>query len=232
MVRAGYEPRAAVELQQTFVTLSEGKSANFFNALFASHPPSQQRVELNRQISQSLPAGKRNRARYQRAIAQIKKDEPAYKKHQEALQALSNKSYASAAKLINQAIAMQPDEVIFHTTAGQVFMERENYSAARSRFETALRVNPDYFMSSLGLGLSQKELGSNHLAKQNLNRSIKLLPTAIAIFRLGEIEEEAGNRAGAIQYYRQVAGSNTPLGQEANARLTRLGAGTESQTQQ
>ncbi|MGB0514181.1 MAG: M48 family metalloprotease, partial [Wenzhouxiangellaceae bacterium] len=38
MKRAGYNPRGAVELQETFVRLSEGRRQDMFSALFASHP--------------------------------------------------------------------------------------------------------------------------------------------------------------------------------------------------
>ena len=43
MARAGYEPLAAVELQQTFLALSgDGDRDNQFSDLFSSHPPSLQ----------------------------------------------------------------------------------------------------------------------------------------------------------------------------------------------
>jgi predicted Zn-dependent protease len=48
MVRAGYDPKAAVELQETFVRLSGSKSAGWLAGMFATHPPSQERVEANR----------------------------------------------------------------------------------------------------------------------------------------------------------------------------------------
>jgi len=229
MVRAGYEPRAAVELQETFVALSEGKNAGFFSTLFASHPPSQQRVDKNRELVKNLPAGKRNRARYQRAIAQLKKDEPAYKKHMEALAAMSKSDIDSASKYIQQAIKLQPDEVLFYTTAGQIYFQKKDYSSAQTHFKSALKVNPDYFMSSLGLGLSQKALGKASSAKQNLKTSLNLLPTPIAVYSLGEIEEKAGHRAQAIQYYRQVAGSGGEIGQAATARLKSLGVTGQAQ---
>jgi len=44
MVRAGYDPQGAVDLQRTFVELSEGRQQDWLSGLFASHPPSQERV--------------------------------------------------------------------------------------------------------------------------------------------------------------------------------------------
>jgi len=51
MVDAGYSPKAAVELQQKFMALSKGKQSNFFNDLFASHPPSSARSKTRARIA-------------------------------------------------------------------------------------------------------------------------------------------------------------------------------------
>ena len=57
MREAGYDPRAAISLQETFVRLSNSNKAGVFNTLFASHPPSQARVDANRASAAQLPAG-------------------------------------------------------------------------------------------------------------------------------------------------------------------------------
>jgi beta-barrel assembly-enhancing protease len=60
MKLAGYDPAGAVTLQETFVRLSnEGgaKQQSWFEGLFASHPPSQDRVEQNKLTVTELGAG-------------------------------------------------------------------------------------------------------------------------------------------------------------------------------
>ncbi|MEL0092727.1 MAG: M48 family metalloprotease, partial [Pseudomonadales bacterium] len=54
MVRAGYDPEAAVTLQETFVALSAGRSSDWVSGLFASHPPSEERVARNRDRAKRL----------------------------------------------------------------------------------------------------------------------------------------------------------------------------------
>ena len=54
---AGYDPQGAVDLQQTFVRLSEGRRSDWLTGLFSSHPPSQERVDANRRTAATLPAG-------------------------------------------------------------------------------------------------------------------------------------------------------------------------------
>ena len=88
MARAGYDPQGAVTLQQTFVKLSQGKNPGFLEGLFASHPPSQARVDANRELAETLPAGNSYKERFQQKIAQLKRDEPAYKAETEAIKAL------------------------------------------------------------------------------------------------------------------------------------------------
>ena len=53
LANAGYDPQAAVALQETFVRLSEGRSQDWLSGLFASHPPSSERVERNRETAES-----------------------------------------------------------------------------------------------------------------------------------------------------------------------------------
>src|SRR5690606_9196281 len=64
---AGYDPTAAITLQEKFVRLSEGRGdPGWLAGLFASHPPSTERVERNRETAASLPAGGEiGRERYQ-----------------------------------------------------------------------------------------------------------------------------------------------------------------------
>ena len=75
MAAAGYDPNAAVSLQQTFVRLSEqsGGSGGRLATLFASHPPSAERVEKNRETAAMLAAGgDLGRERYQAATAHLR----------------------------------------------------------------------------------------------------------------------------------------------------------------
>ena len=86
MAAAGYDPVAAISLQETFVRLSEGRRTSFLDGLFASHPPSIDRVNANRQTVAELgnPGGELGVQRYQDAIAFIKENQYAYQNFDEA----------------------------------------------------------------------------------------------------------------------------------------------------
>ena len=79
MVRAGYDPQAAVSLQETFVKLKDNKAPNWLEGLFASHPPSQERVQNNRRLVQALgnPGGRLGEAAYQQATDHLRQTQSA-----------------------------------------------------------------------------------------------------------------------------------------------------------
>ena len=225
MVRAGYDPQAAVELQETFLSFSKGRSADTFNSLFASHPPSATRVKRNQQKANSLGGGKRNREAYQRAISQIKKDKAAYALHQEGLKSAQNQNYSEALSKIDRAIAKQPDEAAFYISKGQIQLFKKNYSQAQTEFKKAFDRNPDYYMPALGLGLTKKAQSQFADARYYLQRSLKVLPTPTGMYHLAEIEERGGSRELAVRLYQQVAKAGGNLGSAATRKLKSLGYG-------
>src|SRR5690606_13612375 len=125
MIKAGYDPQGAVELQQTFVKLSEGSQSNWLEGLFASHPPSQARVEANRRRAEQSPGGVRNKAAFDKAMTQLRRDKPAYDKYQEAIKAANNKEYDKALSLVDQATKQQPRENLFWELKGQLLVQQK-----------------------------------------------------------------------------------------------------------
>ncbi|WP_086929472.1 M48 family metalloprotease [Agarilytica rhodophyticola] len=225
MVKAGYDPMAAVELQETFLRLSKknGGGSNWLQGLFASHPPSQERVNKNRAKAQAIgPGGVRNREAFQQAIAQMKKDKKAYEDHQSAMKAAAEGNNKKALTLIDSAIKRQPEDALFHSTKGQILLAEKQDSGAAKAFTKARTLDPDYYMGHLGLGLIQKKQKRHSQAKQSLITSTKLLPTQVAIYHLGEIELGQGNKQAAIQHFSTAAQQGGPLGEQASARLQSL----------
>lgn len=222
MVAAGYEPQGAVELQQTFVELSKGQQSNLLSALFASHPPSQTRVDRNRELAQTMSSGARNAKQYQAAIAQIKADQGAYDLQQKSMASAQAKKYDEAISLIDQAINLQKKEALFYITKGQILNAQKNSKAARQAFQSALKINPNYFMSSLGLALTEWQLDDKQSAKGHFEQSMVLLPTQIASYRLGEIALSENQRDKAIEYFQFAAQGGGEIGQAAQEKLTAL----------
>jgi predicted Zn-dependent protease len=225
MVTEGYNPYGAVELQQTFLTLSQQNktSSDFLSAFFASHPPSAERVAKNRLRAQTLPTGKRNKNTYMKAIRQLRIDMPAYEKHRAALKAANNKNWDQALNLSNQAIKAQPKEARFYITKGRLLNRDDQNTQALSAFNTAVKLEPAYFQTHLRRGLLYNKMQQYKNAQKDLSKSHQLLPTQISSFFLGEIAQRNNNRQQALQYYRQAAQSGGDMGKEAVGRLQKLG---------
>lgn len=222
MAKAGYAPQGAVELQQTFVTLSEGKQTDFLSGLFASHPPSSKRVEANKAKAKTLPAGKRYRQRYQSAIAQLKKDAPAYKAQQDAMTALEQKQPRLAITELDKAVALQPREASFWLLRGRSWQQLQQPKNADKAYTTAIAKNPSYFGAYLSRGILRYEQGKKSMGLVDINRSYELLPTPQASYYLGEAAVEAEQYKQAITFFEQARQAGGKLQKQAEQQLVAL----------
>ena len=225
MKLAGYDLQAAVSLQELFVRkYSAGTEQDWMTGLFASHPPSQERVDANRRTMKEMggPGGDLGAERYQAAMAGLKRAAPAYQKHQQALAAANKGDYATARRLTNEAVKLEPRESRFHGLLGDLAMAEKNPRAALPYFQKAGELDPGYFKPMVQAGVAQYQLGNRAAAEPLLERSMKLLPTAPGAYYLGRVNEDRGNTAGAVELYKMAASSKTPIGEEALGRLVRL----------
>lgn len=223
MSKAGYDPQGAVSLQETFVRLSEGRNQDWLSGLFASHPPSQERVKANRKRLKNLPAGGiLGVESYKAALSKTMRVKPAYDAYDEGRKALSEKKTDEALALANKALGQFPDEAHFHALRGDVRLVNEQYDMAVTNFNRAITRRGEFFYYHLQRGIARKDLGQTDAAAADLERSLELLPTAPAHFTLGEISEERGDIETAIDHYKVVAKSGGEYGEAATEKLMRL----------
>ncbi len=223
MARAGYDPRAAIDLQETFVRLSEGKRSDWLSGLFSSHPPSRERVEANRQTAQTLPpGGERGVERYRQQIAPLIAAKPAYAAYDDGRKALAKGEWQKALTLADQAIAIEPKEALFFGLRGDALQKQGNPKAALAEYDRALALNNDYFLFYQNRGLALQRLGQNSRAAADFEQGVKRLPTATSLNALGEYALAGGNRAKAKEYFAAAAGSKSPAGEAAGRSLLRL----------
>jgi len=223
MSKAGYDPQGAVELQRTFVRLSEGRDSDWLSGLFASHPPSEERVRANIATAATLPAGgSSGRDEYQAMMKKTMARKPAYEAYDEGRKALSEKKPDEALALANKAIDLYDGEAHFHALRGDVRLSADKYDMAITNYTRAIERRDRFFYYHLQRGLANKELGRIDSAETDLNRSIELLPTAPAHFALGDIAATRGNSSAAIEHYKIVAKSGGEYGKAATAALAKL----------
>jgi predicted Zn-dependent protease len=216
MKAAGYDPGAAVTLQQTFVRLSEGRDSSWLEGLFASHPPSAERVRKNQETVAQLGAGgELGKERYQAKLKPLLALKPAYDKYDQALAAMAKKDTGSARALAAEAARLEPREGQFQQLLGDIAVGDKKYQESLPYFQKAQQLNPNYFGSWLGAGVAQYRLNNKTVAQQQLKRSYDLLPTAPAALYLGNLSRDGGNPDAALQFYKAAASSDNSIGQEA-----------------
>ncbi len=221
MVRAGYDPQGAVDLQRTFVKLSEAKQQDWINGLFASHPPSQERLQNNIELLAKLPkGGDMGVARYRTMTAHLIRTKPAYEAYDKGREAFTKEDLTAARRLAKQAIALEQKEGNFYGLMGDVEQKANRLKPALKQYDKATSLNPNFFYYYLQRGKLNEQMNLVNQSQSDLERSIKLLPTADAYNSLGNLAKKAGRLAEAKGYYAKVANNQSELGKQAfNALL-------------
>lgn len=223
MSEAGYDPQGAVVLQETFVKLSEGRESDWLSGLFASHPPSEERVVANKRTAASLPPGGETGAdRYKAAMQKTMDAKPAYDAYDEGRKALADKNSALALEKAEAAIRLFPDEANFYALRGDARYTDKKYDQAIQNYDIAIRRRNGFFQYYLQRGLANEKLGNDHGAITDLEKSNELFPTALAHYSLGNIAAKQGDRAKAIEHYKMVAGGQGEMADAAKVALVRL----------
>ncbi|HID69709.1 MAG TPA: tetratricopeptide repeat protein [Desulfobacterales bacterium] len=223
MSRAGYDLQGAIDLQKTFVKLSEGRNENWLTGLFASHPPSRERVENNIQTAAGrMAGGVRAKARFQSETAHIVNTKPAYEAYDKGRKALGDGKIDEARKLARQALAGEPREGHFYALLGDIELKNKKPEAAKRYYDKAISLNDQFFYYHLQRGLLNEQLGFTGDAKNDLDNSLKLLPTATAYNSLGNIARQEGDIRLAKEHYARAAGNKDELGKKAYSSLVEL----------
>jgi len=223
MKEAGYDPMAAVELQQLFLELSEGRNTSFIQGMFATHPPSAKRVQRNQELVSKIGAGGyRGEDVYERKLVTLRKLQPAYDAHDEARKLAADDNLDAALNKINEAIRLAPDEAMFYTLRGRIHQAQDSAKKASDDFEKAVSLYPEMFVYRIYNGLNALELNNLDKAQDNLVRANEIVPTSIAFLRLGDIAVKQNRRDDAVAYYSKAAEAGGEAGQEAQKKLEAL----------
>jgi predicted Zn-dependent protease len=227
MAKAGYDPAAAISLQEKFVALNKDSPGGWVNGLFASHPPSQQRVDTNTQTNQTIRSQQRRdwehgTQRYKQQLAYLTSKQPAYQAFDQANALLAKKEISVAEGRLKRAIELEPKEARFYGLHGDLLLNKNNLQSAIVSYDEALQRDDNYFEYFLGRGMAFSKLGERDKARADLERSNQLLPTAIATNQLGVIALQSGDKILAKKYFVEVANTQGALSQSARASYVRL----------
>ncbi len=178
MAAAGYDPAAAVHLQETFVRLSKDRKSNSFSRLFASHPPSQDRVNANRKHAAQYPNGGRMGANhYQRMMAPLHKEKAAFKLYDEGVKAYSSKNFRAAEQKARQAQKMIPAESNFYTLLGAALMQQGDKQGAVNAFSSAIKRDKTFYRPYMMRGQVYASMGRKAESQRDLEAAYRLFPS-------------------------------------------------------
>ena len=227
MARAGYDPAAAISLQEKFVELGKEREASWVEGLFASHPPSEERVSRNIASSRTIKStqakdwetGERE---FLTKLAYLSSKSDAYAAYDQAIALASKNETTVALKRVDRAIALEPKEPLFYGLKADIQHSNKAYQDALNSYNSALKRDDNYYQYYLGRGLTYSKLGNRGKAKADLERSNQLLPTSVASNELGTLSLQAGDRESAKKYFAAVARSEGPLRETATDNYIRL----------
>ncbi len=224
MARAGYEPIAAVEMQQTFLALAGNPKTeeSWFGDLFSSHPPSLKRFSASQMTARGLVSGTRYKNRFEQAMSNLQKDKPAYKAAQAADIALSKNLPKKALELLKTAIAIQPNEAEFWRLKGTAWEQLNLVDSAERDYSLAIAKNPNYYLNFLRRGIFRYNQGRVIAGVSDIRSSHKLLPTALSNYYLGQDAVLAQSYQTAEIYLRAAVNSSSAIQEKARTALDSL----------
>lgn len=231
MVRSGYDPQGAVQVQEFFYrTLEGGAEPMWLTGLFRSHPFSKERMEANEAyIRDNYPqsAGLNLGGQvFRQAIAPLVKVQPGYDLYDEGQRLESKGELSAAISTYLQAADRAPDEALIRTALGLAYLKAGDVGSARLHLSKAVGLDGNYYKSRMGYGYALLELNRAGDAVPHLKKSMELLPTLQGAYLLATGYEKTGRTEEARQLYQAVveADSKSRLGQAAAERLKALGA--------
>ncbi len=211
MHAAGYDIEAAVELQKTFLSFSKGKKSNWFSTLLATHPPSEERIKANEQTALRYPKGGFiGKEKYEKRLLPLTKTEEAYTDLDKGYEVLKNGDYPKAHLYAEKGIKIAPQEAHLYNLKGKAELGMKDKPAALASFTKAVELNSNYFDFYLQKGLLERELGNSQTAKQDLEKSLALLPSAEGELALGELYLEEGNTEEAQKHLQSLKQHKDP----------------------
>lgn len=226
MKRAGYDPTAAVSLQKMF--FDKFQDTKSFESLFASHPPSLERIEANKKTIDAFieedPVfeGSFGKEPFERALFYLVQKKPAYEFYDKASLAFEKGQYHDAEAYLEKAFFYEPKEAHFYALQAKIFKAQRKYSQALRSYAHAIDLNAKYFDFYLQRGLIFKEMKDYEAAKSDLQKSLLFLKTAQAHKALGELSLLSRKKEAAILHFREASQSDSEIGRAALREYGRL----------
>lgn len=178
MARAGYDPKAAVSLQEMFLSREEGK-ANAFERMLSTHPPSKERLDENRQHAAMLTVGNPylGEKAYQDIMGPLLKAIPAYEMYEQAAKAFKEKRYNDAHEALDEALDIEWREGLFYHLKAKVYFAQAEWDEALEAANGAITRDGNYHAFYITRAEIYEAMEQWRLAEDDYARALNLLQT-------------------------------------------------------
>ena len=107
------------------------------------------------------------------------------------------------------------------------YLRAGQLQSARLHLQEAVKLQPNYYRSRMGLGYFYLQSGKLSRASEMLAESVELLPVTENLFLLAEAREKSGDNKGARMLYKVIVESDpdSKLGQSSARRLAQQTGG-------
>jgi len=208
MVKAGYNPEGAVQLQEYFYRqLEGGKNPMWAEGLFRTHPFSKERLDNARaRIAERYPDTVKNpnytfnETVFRQKTAPLREAQKAYDVSDQGDKLLKAKRYDEALAKYREAARMEPGQAPFHSSAGSVYLIRKNDAAAEGELRKAIELDGDLFEPRYLMGALRYGKREYRAAIPELERSMELYPTKQAAAMLSKSYGAVGDAVNAKKY--------------------------------
>ena len=208
MVKAGYNPEGAVQLQEYFYQqLEGGKNPMWAEGLFRTHPFSKERLDNARaRIAERYPDTVKNpnytfnETIFRQKTAHLREAQKAYDVSDQGDKLLKEKRYDEALAKYREAARMEPGQAPFHSSAGSVYLIRKNDAAAEGELRKAIELDGDLFEPRFLMGALHYGRREYRAAIPELERSMELYPTKQAATMLSKSYGAVGDAVNAKKY--------------------------------
>lgn len=232
MVRAGYDPRGSVQIQELFHRkLEGGAEPSWVGGLFRTHPFSKERMLENQAYIQATypqataAAGLTFNVReFQQATASLRQKQKGFELYDQGRRLEARNQLPQAIATYQQALQAAPNEALIYTRLGLAQLKAEDLVPARRNLQRAVELDGNYYESRMGLGFALLQRNENAAAVRELELSMKLLPTLQGGYLLAQGYERTGERQKALTLYRNLAEADRggKIGQAAAERVRAL----------
>ncbi len=118
------------------------------------------------------------------------------------------KNADGALKYYETAVKLNPTSNTLNSI-GNIYFNMKDYDKARSNYEQALKIEPDFFYAEYNIGLIEENLGNNDAAMERYKKSLVLNPDyEVAHIGVASIYYKDGDFAAAKESYNKLISIN------------------------